>query len=1060
MLAATLLAISAGAHAEDIDLFVGVEPEHNTDYPNVVILLDNTANWADNAQHFKDSEDDIFQGQAELAAIRTVISSLAPAGEDAKINVGLMMLNKGTGSSSFDGGYVRSHVKQMTKEFRAEFLAEISKIEESFSTGEQVSTDVGYSRAMFEVFKYFGGYTSPALAYSDTAGSPVDSTHFGPMRYSGNAAVDCSKKSNADDISCIRDPDAFSDGAQTIYNPAAPTTETCKSKNYVIVIGNGWSPNDEDEVATLLQNVGGDASQIYSTTSAKVRYGDEVARLLYQTDVSSAPGKQNVLTYAIDVYNAQPSEDHTKLLKSMARVGGGKYFSATDADEIETALANILSEIQAVNSVFASVSLPVSVNTQGTYLNQVYVGMFRPDANALPRWAGNLKQYKLGLVDNELKTLDAQNQTAINSSTGFITECARSFWTPSSVTLPTYWSNVVEAPAGGCLAVDDSTYADYPDGNVVEKGAQSYKLRTLSGIDLRNIKSCATTACGAMVDFSSAQVTAISADEVNWGRGGNVPPVNDAGEPLSEFVDTSGTSATTVRPSVHADVVHSRPVAINFGTDSDTDVVVFYGGNDGILRAVNGNRDTGGSIDGIVPGGELWSFMAPEFHAQIARLRENNISINYRDREVAESVTTEPKPYGVDGPITAYRDAGEAWIYAAMRRGGRALYAFEVSDSDLGTPVFKWRIGCSPDIAAVDCTSDFDRLGQTWSSAKPFQAAGYESGNAPLLIMGAGYDTCEDTDDGTHNHSCGDTPLGNRIYVLDADDGHLVSDFDGFQTERSVVGDVTIVPDENGRAIYAYAADTGGNVYRITFGTAVPDDWSITRIASLGCDALASCNANRKFMFAPDVVMLGDTYYVLLGSGDREKPLASYEAATSVSNYFFMLKDKPGDSTWLTSESGNCGGSNLLCMSSLFGITGTGTPSDAVLAEKKGWYLAFADNEQVVTSAITVYGTVTFSTHTPAVYSAGQCSSLGTAKVYNIDYSNAESENGTTMRYEVIAGGGLPPSPVAGMVTLDDRTTVPFVIGSDPDSPLEGGSPKGGSDVVQPKAKVYWNIER
>ena len=44
----------------------------------------------------------------------------------------------------------------------------------------------------------------------------------------------------------------------------------------------------------------------------------------------------------------------------------------------------IFSRIQSVNSVFASVSLPVSVNTEGTYLNQVYIGMFRPDAEGAP----------------------------------------------------------------------------------------------------------------------------------------------------------------------------------------------------------------------------------------------------------------------------------------------------------------------------------------------------------------------------------------------------------------------------------------------------------------------------------------------------------------------------------------------------------------------------------------------------------------------------------------------------------------------------------------------------
>ncbi|MGV6474508.1 pilus assembly protein [Azotobacter vinelandii] len=1036
LLAATLLAIGAGADAEDIDLFVGVESERGTDYPNVVILLDNTANWADDAQYFPDMK----QGLAELSAIRMVIGALAPEGEDAKVNVGLMMLDEGSGQR-FDGGYVRSHVKQMTKAARAELLAEIAEIESEFSTGGQVTTEVGYSRAMFEVFKYFGGHTSPANAYDDTAGSPVGPTHFGPWRYSG------------DDVFDRRDAAAFSDSRQTLYKPVVPATETCKSKNYLILIGNGWSPNGEDEVATLLKNVGGDAGQLYQTTSSKVRYGDEMARFLYQTDVSAAPGKQNVLTYAIDVYNRQPSEDHSRLLKSMAHVGGGKYFSATNADEIETALSTIFSEIQAVDSVFASVSLPVSVNTRGTYLNQVYVGMFRPDANALPRWAGNLKQYKLGLVDNALKLLDAEGEQAIDSSTGFIGDCARSFWGPASVTQPAYWGNVNGAPAGGCLAVADSVHADYPDGNVVEKGAQSYRLRTLSGSDARNIKSCATTACTELIDFHALTVGSIDADEINWGRGGN-------GE--TEFVDPTAISATTVRPSVHADVLHSRPMAINFGTDSDAEVVVFYGGNDGILRAVNGNRDSGASIGGMAPGGELWSFMAPEFHPRIARLRDNIVGIAYKDRTAVASGAVpepEPKPYGFDGPITAHRYSGGAWIYAGMRRGGRALYAFQVSDTALAKPVFKWRIGCGSDMAGMDCTDGFERLGQTWSSAKPFQTAGYDSGKSPLLIMGAGYDTCEDkTDDLAHNHLCGDNPLGNRIYVMDADDGEPIAEF---KTERSVVGDVTIVPDENGLAIYAYAADTGGTVYRIAFDAAGPGDWSMVRIASLGCDGRSSCDANRKFMFAPDVVTLGDTHYVLLGSGDREKPLASYGAATSVANHFFMLKDKPTDTAWLTDESakGVCAG-DYLCMDSLYPITTPDTPSEALLARKKGWYLALADSEQTVTSAITVHGTVTFSTHTPAVHGPGQCSRLGTARVYNIDYRNAESGNGGAMRYEVIVGGGLPPSPVAGMVTLDDGSSVPFIIGSDPDSPLEGGSPRAASGVVQPKAKVYWNIER
>ncbi|WP_143068483.1 pilus assembly protein [Azotobacter beijerinckii] len=1054
-LAVTLLAASMGAVAEDVDLFVGVDSTQSTDYPNVIILIDNSANWSAANQQWPGG---IKQGQAELTAIKTVINSLAPAGTDAKVNVGLMMLNDANGQTP-DGGYVRSAMKQMTVANRTAFSNLVDSIYPNFdSPSEKVSASIGYDRAMFEAFKYFGGYTSPANAYSNTAGSPVDSTHFGPRRYSGASTYS------------LRDATAFTSSAQTTYIPAAPTTTTCKSRNYVILIGNGWPAPTETDAATLLQNVGGDTTQIYATTSAKVRYADEMARFLYQTDVSAATGKQNVITYTIDVYNARQDLDHTQLLKSTAHVGGGKYFSATNASEIQTALNNIFSEIQAVNSVFASVSLPVSVNTQGTYLNQVYVGMFRPDPNALPRWAGNLKQYKLGLVSNALQLQDAGSTSAINSSTGFITECARSFWGPSSVSLTHYWDAVAQAVGGGCLTIANSTYDDYPDGNVVEKGAQSYKLRTLSGTAARNVKACPAAGCPAPTtsitttpaDFSNTTVSSPSAFGttvtttaerdalIAWGRGG------DAGA-TSEFLNGSvNTASTTVRPSVHGDIVHSRPVAINFGTDTNKKVVVFYGGNDGLLRAVNGNRNGGLSIGtSDQPGDELWSFMAPEFYTKIKRLRDNSVKINFKDRTVLAGETVAPKPYGVDGPITAYQGTSATWLYATLRRGGNALYAFDVTTPQ--TPRLKWRIGC--DSPGSGCTSNFDRLGQTWSSAKPFKTAGVGSGTTPLLLMGGGYDVCEDTDDGTHNHSCGDTPLGNRIYVINADTGGRVKEF---TTTRSVVGDLTIVPNSSGLATYAYAADTGGNVYRIKFGSSGTDAWSITKIASLGCDGSgsSSCNANRKFMFAPDVVVSGSTYYVLLGSGDREKPLNSYGAATSMSNYFFMLKDKPGDSTWLTSESGNCGGSNLLCMNSLFGITGTGTPSDADLADKKGWYLAFVDNEQVVTSAITVYGTVTFSTHTPAVYTPGQCSSLGTAKVYNIDYANAESENGTTMRYEEISGGGLPPSPVAGMVTLDDGSTRPFVIGSDPDSPLEGGSPDSGATALQPKAKVYWNIEQ
>ena len=113
------------------------------------------------------------------------------------------------------------------------------------------------------------------------------------------------------------------------------------------------------------------------------------------------------------------------------------------------------------------------------------------------------------------------------------------------------------------------------------------------------------------------------------------------------------------------------------------------------------------------------------------------------------------------------------------------------------------------------------------------------------------------------------------------------------------------------------------------------------------------------------------------------------------------------------------------------------------------------DHEQVVTSAITVFGTTTFSTHTP-VDPGGRRLHVeprhGAGLQHRL-HERRQPENGTLVRNEIIVGGGLPPSPVAGMVTLDDGTTVPFLIGGEPDSPLEGvGARFRPASRTQPKA--------
>ena len=156
--------------------------------------------------------------------------------------------------------------------------------------------------------------------------------------------------------------------------------------------------------AATTAGVAGATTQIpISPTGSAENVADEWARF-----IKKSPHRASTYTIDVNPTSRGHTAGWTALIKSMASSSGGKYFTCEfgrDGAEIRDALDVIFSEIQAVNSVFASVSLPVSVNTEDTYLNQVYVGVFRPDEKALPRWSGNLKQYRLGRVNDPLRTL-------------------------------------------------------------------------------------------------------------------------------------------------------------------------------------------------------------------------------------------------------------------------------------------------------------------------------------------------------------------------------------------------------------------------------------------------------------------------------------------------------------------------------------------------------------------------------------------------------------------------------------------------------------------------------
>ncbi|MDH4235162.1 MAG: hypothetical protein OEV15_08520, partial [Gallionella sp.] len=258
-------------YAEDIDIYSRppvTTPDPNLN-PNVLIVIDNSANWASASQHWPGG---IKQGESELRAIRTVIGELSD-----RTNVGLMMFTPGSGSNK-NGGYVRFHVRQMTSANKSAFSELIGYatgctdgansmngtpncIMKNFNDpSEKVSSaQTDYSAAMLDVFKYFGGYTSPLHAMDNVAGTPVNSSQFGTLRYSGDFDASALGK---------YDPAAYStDTSKISYVSPLSAANSC-AKNYVIFIGNGFP--SQDSPSTLLgpssllpaQGVGGDVTQL------------------------------------------------------------------------------------------------------------------------------------------------------------------------------------------------------------------------------------------------------------------------------------------------------------------------------------------------------------------------------------------------------------------------------------------------------------------------------------------------------------------------------------------------------------------------------------------------------------------------------------------------------------------------------------------------------------------------------------------------------------------------------------------------------------------------------
>lgn len=1024
-----LLGLSSFTHAEDIDIYS--DNAASAGVPNVLFVLDNAANFSASADNctYVDGTAPSLNGTAggiEQCALYNVIKGLP----EGAVNIGLMVYNdngmrdfQGAYCGGSNGGCLAQPLTLMSGAAKTAFLAWI-KTWVTSGTGYNIkAAGKRTASTMQEAWAYYAGNTgmSGRSYVQPTAGCQKNFVIF-----IGNAFTPSGGAGDGGTAS--------PDGALAV----APGVTAAQKA--IITIPSGSYGTSAFSCGNY--TMGNNHSDLYA---------DEWARYMYQTDIYGGfEGRQSITTYTVGLLGTSCQPDYPALMTSMAKVGGGKYFATSSYDEIATAILKILNEIQAVNSVFSSASLPVSVNAQGTYLNQIFLGMFRPDAGANPRWVGNLKQYQFILEYPDptkpdpnkatLKLGDSAGNPAISSAgTGFITPGAISFWTKKDITT---------APdSTGGFFINDARGAggafDSPDGELVEKGGAAQQLRsalltvnysTTPASPRKLYTYCPRgTSCAASLS-DTTNVFAITnsaisttllgvADDtartslINWVRG-----EDNKGDELGPTDPPSPNPPYTVRPSIHGDVLHSRPVAINFGTDAAPQVVVFYGGNDGVFRAVNGNQ-TGSMTSGgvsVAPGGELWGLVLPEHYSKLNRQRVNSPELELPSTPLG--IGAQRKDYFVDGSpglfqqLKADGTVDKAYLYLTMRRGGRFIYALDVSTPT--DPKVMWKISSSD--------AGFTELGQTWSRPRVTLVKGYAK---PVLVFGAGYDPAEDTEPPTAG------TMGRGIFVLDAVTGVRVwgaaytagtTACTGTSTQAAcavsgmnwgIPADISFVDrDNDGKTDRFYAADLGGNVWRVdlepTTGSPAgntPDKWQVTKFAALGCATgnCASGTTPRKFFFPPNVVSVGATGVsgsydvVLLGSGDREHPLKSTADGSSynVVNRFYALKD---------TNTGKDAAGTAITEAGLFNAS-----SVAYDGTLSGFYTSFATGEKSVNASTTLRGTTFFGTNKSTPPSPTSCASnLGEAKGYALNPFTG------TSTFTVYDGGGLPPSPTAGIVTI------------------------------------------
>ena len=283
-------------------------------------------------------------------------------------------------------------------------------------------------------------------------------------------------------------------------------------------------------------------------------------------------------------------------------------------------------------------------------------------------WRGNLK--KLKLRDGRL--LDAR---------GNVVDLVDKLLPPHALTL---WTDPGDSAlqSGGALAGDGAWVDLGGAGGRITLPRQVFTEHPqLEGEWLPLADEAASGLLRPFLDPQEGMSSSQVQDLLSWVRG-------------QDSFDEDGDGDTgDARPWLMGDVLHSAPVAVNYGhrrgsgySVLNPDVRLLFGSNDGYLRMLRNTRP-----DGAEDGSESFAFMPLELMSRQARLAGvlptgGSGHVYGLDGEIAVL----RRDSGGDGAIDS-ADGDLAWLYFGQRRGGSHYYALDVSNPE--APRLGWKVG-------------------------------------------------------------------------------------------------------------------------------------------------------------------------------------------------------------------------------------------------------------------------------------------------------------------------------------------------------------------------------